>query len=135
MGKVIYDIFADTTTLTSVRGGYFDRNGVHPRSEYGEFGTAEWWQRLLDAGILITKMGRIVELLNTGHGGNFPEFVLQADDGTMQFERRGVERAYRVGMELQVTFAREGDLFNFDATSPYRILENRYTLLRVETAF
>lgn len=132
VSRIIYDVTLDARLLESIRSGYFGSNGVHPRVEFGEFGTSAWWAKLSAAGVLVSKVGKVVELVSTGHGGNFPEFVFEGDQVRMQFERKGREDQYQVGTRIKLVFAKESSLFHYDDTSPYKVLEDAEFLLRVE---
>lgn len=96
----IFDALYDKTRTPIIQSKI--RSGKSKfRTNWGLYGTEDWLNNLKKDGLIIYLNGKITNLIMTGHN-DFPEFEMETDEGTFQFERLGDESEYQIGKSIRV---------------------------------
>ncbi len=101
----VYDLKEDKNYINLVQQATLHRDDAGLKSEYGLFGSTEWWNAI-DKGLIpkVQIEGKITKVYMGGHN-DFPEFELTTDNNEKtSWERKGVDNFYNVGRRIRIVY-------------------------------
>ena len=97
--KQIFDIRTDKQTPIIQKRIKKGKSGF--RTNWGLYGTNEWFYNLQNEGLILVLSGTLTRLFMSGHN-DFPEFEINTGVKRFQFERHGNDDEYKIGKTLKV---------------------------------
>ena len=101
----VYDLKKDNEYIELVQQATLRRNDAGLKTEYGLFGSDEWWNAV-DKGFIqkIQVEGKITNINMGGHN-DFPEFELTTDNNEKtSWARRGADDFFKIGKRAKIIY-------------------------------
>ena len=103
----IYDLKEDKSSIESLQKASLnpDPEFGFKISPYGLIGSPQWWQAVQGEVIPVhIVQGKIVNVYNTGHGNNFPEFDVNCNGNVSSWMLEGNKQYYKIGNEIRIMY-------------------------------